>query len=65
MKDLTRRNRLDLNTPAERAICHAINEVEKAGADIKLTEAVTLLSQARDLVADYVDGLAEIEKLFK
>lgn len=50
-----RRNRLDLNTPAEKAIYNAMQEVEKVGADVKLTEAVTLLSKARDLVADYVD----------
>jgi len=59
--DIPRRNRLDLNTPAEKAIYDAMQEVEKAGADLKLTEAVTLLSKARDLVADYVDKV-EITK---
>ena len=51
-----RRNRLDLNTPAELAIRNAVNEVEKAGADVKLTLAVIKLEEARCLVADYVDS---------
>jgi len=50
-----RRNRIDLLTPAEKAIYDAVQEVEKAGADVRLTESVILLSKARDLVADYVD----------
>jgi len=53
--EIPRRNRLDLNTPAEKAIYNAIQEVEKAGADVRLTEAVTLLAKAKDLVSDYVD----------
>lgn len=51
-----RRNRLDLYTPAEKAIHDAMQEVEKAGADVKLTEAVMLLQKAKDCVADYVDA---------
>lgn len=54
--EIPRRNRLDLNTPAEKAIYDAMQEVEKAGADVKLTEAINLLSKAKDLVADYVDS---------
>ncbi len=54
--DSPRRNRLDLNTPAEKTIYFAMQEVEKMGADIKLTEAITLLSNARNLVADYIDN---------
>lgn len=50
-----RRNRMDLWTPAEKAIYDASHEVEKVGADTKLTEAVILLGKARDLVADYID----------
>lgn len=50
-----RRNRLDLNTQAEHAIRNAVNEVEKVGADVRLTEAVKLLSKANDLVADFID----------
>jgi hypothetical protein len=50
-----RRNRLDLYTPAETAIHLAIQEVEKAGADVKLTQAVQKLIEAKELVSDYVD----------
>jgi hypothetical protein len=56
MEGFSRRNRLDLNTPAELSIYNAIQEVEKVGADIKLTEAVNMLSKARELVADYIDS---------
>lgn len=42
--------------PAEKAIQEAIWEVEKIGADSKLTEAVILLGKAKDLVADFIDG---------
>ena len=53
--EIPRRNRLDLNIPAEKAIHNAMQEVEKVGANVKLTEAITLLAKAKDLVADYVD----------
>jgi hypothetical protein len=43
-------------TPAELAIRKAVSEVEMAGTHPLLTEAVTLLQQARGKVADYVDG---------
>lgn len=56
-----RRNRLDLNTPAEKAIYDAMQEVEKVGADVRLTEAVILLSKARDLIADYVDKVEPVK----
>lgn len=56
-QELPRRNRLDLNTPAEKAIYDAIQEVERVGADEKLTEAVILLQKAKTLVSDYVDGI--------
>ena len=54
--EIPRRNRLDLNTPTELAIYNAIQEVEKLPADVKLTEAVTLLAKAKDLVSDFVDS---------
>lgn len=57
MNDFPRRNRLDLNTPAEKAIYDAIQEVEKVGADTRLTGAVIKLSEARNLVADFVDEI--------
>lgn len=60
-REILRRNRLDLNTPAELAIRLAMLEVEKIGADAKLTEAVILLGMAKDCVADFVDKVDEIQ----
>jgi hypothetical protein len=50
--------RIDVNqlTPAELAIRNAMLEVEKMAADTRLTEAVVLLGQAKEKVADFVDG---------
>jgi len=50
-----RRSRLDLNEPSELAIRNAMQEVEKMGADVKLTEAITLLNQSLDIVSDFID----------
>lgn len=55
MEIIPRRNRLDLMTPAEIAIHLAILEVEKVGADVKLTKAVVLLYKAKGLVADFIE----------
>lgn len=52
-----RRVRIDLFTPAERAIWDAMQAVESAGCDVRLTRAVIKLQEARDLVADFVDGV--------
>ena len=63
---LPRRIQLDKCTPAELAIQNAVWEVEKMGADVRLTNAVILLSEARDQVADFVDGVvteSESEKI--
>lgn len=54
-----RRMRLDLVTPAEKAIFNATQEVEKVGADTRLTKVTTLLNEARVLLADYVDEQLE------
>lgn len=43
-------------TPAELAITDAMHAVEHAGASEALTDAVTLLSKARDRVADHVES---------
>jgi hypothetical protein len=56
---IPRRVRTDLMTPAELAILAAIHAVEEVGADPLLTEAVVLLGQAKDKVADYVDRPAQ------
>ena len=50
-----RRSRLDLSTPAELAIRAAVEAVESAGAHPLLTDAVILLQQAREKVADFVE----------
>lgn len=50
------RNDFTLMTPAELAIMRAIQDVERAGCSTALTEAVVLLSKARDLVADHVEA---------
>jgi len=55
--EIPRRIRIDLFTPAELAIYDAVQEVEKAGAHPHLTKAVILLQEAREAVADYVDGV--------
>ena len=55
MEDFPRRNQLDKCTPAELAIYKAMEEVEKIGADVKLTDAITKLNEALNLVADFVD----------
>lgn len=55
MTDYLRRRDLHRMMPAERAIRDAIIAVEKMGADTLLTDAVVLLSQAQERVADYID----------
>lgn len=52
-----RRCRIDLFTPAEKAIQDAVIAVEEAGCDPRLTDAVVLLQEARNKVADFVDNV--------
>lgn len=61
---IPRRDRIDLFTPAERAIWDATQAVEQAGCDVRLTAAVNLLHEARAQVADYVDGVKHEPKPF-
>jgi hypothetical protein len=49
---------LRLMTPAELAITEAMRVVEEAGASVALTDAVNLLSEARNRVADHAEGLS-------
>lgn len=49
------RNRIDLYTPAEKAIYNAMLEVEKMPPSVHLTDAVVLLEQAKNKVADFID----------
>ena len=50
-----RRSCIYLLTPAEKAIWDAAQAVENLGADVRLTDAVVLLQQAREKLADYFD----------
>ena len=54
---MPRRCRVDLLSKGEKAIYDAVQTVEGVGADPLLTDAVILLQQARDKVADYVDKM--------
>ncbi len=54
---IPRRNRVYMFSPAERAIWDAAQAVEAAGCDPRLTRAVNLLHEARESVANYVDGV--------
>lgn len=54
---IPRRIQLEHMTLAERAIYDAVQVVEAAGCDVRLTEAVILLQKAWDKVADFVDGV--------
>lgn len=56
MTEVPRANRMDLWTPAERAIYDAVQVVESAGADLRLTDAVRFLGLAQRSVAAFVDG---------
>lgn len=56
-RELPRRCYVDQWTPAERAIQAAVDVVESMGADVRLSWAVSLLSDARRKVADFVDGV--------
>jgi len=53
--EIPRRARMDMWTPAEKAIQEAVDRVEEMGAHPKLTDIVVMLGRARELVADYVD----------
>lgn len=52
-----RRNQIEQMTEAELAIRNAVKAVEAAGCDVRLTDAVILLQEAKDRVSDFVDGL--------
>jgi hypothetical protein len=52
---ISRRSCLYLLTPAEKSVYDAVQAVEAVGADVRLTDAVVLLQQAREKLADYFD----------
>lgn len=47
-------------TPAELYIASAMEAVERVGASVAITDAVTLLAKARERVADHVEGVAAL-----
>lgn len=53
---IPRRCRLEANTPIELDIRKIIHDIEFLEADPLLTEAVDLLTQAREKIADYIDS---------
>lgn len=57
MSDFPRRVQIQKFCPAETSIYNAMGEVEKMAADERLTWAQILLQRARDLVADFIDGV--------
>lgn len=52
-----RRICLDQYSTGEKAIQQAVDAVERMGASVHLTDAVILLSKAREKVADHVDDM--------
>lgn len=63
MNEVPRRHRMDQWTEAELAIYGAMQEVEKMGASLQLTDAVVLLGAAKDAVADHVEGIQNVRRV--
>jgi hypothetical protein len=57
IEEVPRRADMRRWTAAERAIYDALQAVEAMPADVRLTDAVTLLGAAKDSVADFIDGV--------
>ena len=57
--DPTRRGDAARQTDAEYAISEAILRVGAMAADVRLTSVLVLLQNARDEVADFVDGVSK------
>lgn len=53
-----RRAQLRCNTQAEHELRRVLNTVEQLGADVRLTQAVTKIEEARELVADWLEERA-------
>jgi hypothetical protein len=62
MNNISRRSKVYLFSPAEKAIYDALQLIESIGADPRLTAASVLLSQAREKLADYIDEQIELSK---
>jgi hypothetical protein len=50
-----RRNQINLLTPEEKLIYDAIKAVDKLRASLILTDVITKLNQAKELLGDYID----------
>lgn len=59
MSEYPRRNDMTRWCSTERALQNAIDEVEEMGCDQRLTAAVVLLGEAKNRVADFVDGVEQ------
>ena len=57
MENIPRRIRLDQMIPIEVSICNLVDDIEKLGADIRLTNAINYLWKARESAADFVDNV--------
>lgn len=57
MSNTPRRSQMEKWSEAEAAIHLAVQSVEAMPADVRLTDAVTLLQAAKDSVADFIDGV--------
>jgi len=57
---IARRSNMLRWIPAEKAIHDLIQEVEALGCHTRLTDAVVLLSQAKDAVADWAEETGNI-----
>lgn len=62
MSNVPRRAQVNHWTDAERAIDAAVQAVEAAGADVRLSDAVNLLYEARMSVADFVDDAKTVRR---
>ena len=61
--EISRRIDIERMLPAELALRNAELEIEKLGADERLTNAVILLAEAQEKVSDFIDG--EFQRLAK
>ena len=59
--EFPRRNCVDQYIPAEKAISDLVAQVEALGAHPRLTDAVTLLHQAKDAVADWAEETGNLK----
>lgn len=54
---IPRRAQMQEWTTEEKELFHLMQEIEKLGGSVKLTKCITLLSEARDALADHIEGI--------